>query len=390
MLDNMKKCALLLDFLPQDILVKGYQGGGHDSSVPDYAHPNIQAGGFKDLNYLIEKGNDINVKVGLHINCTEAYPESRYFDPAILTKRLGWLWGDQAVLIDKKKDLTSGKLFERINEMFDSIPHIDFLYVDTYEDRGWPLIKINEKLTSHNQRIFTEFDVAMDPVSTWSHGRSRLKDKIVRYIWNDCRDIFGMNPLLFGAHRHGINGWEGEDNVHRFVREVYTQNLPTKFLQHFELLSWTNEKAIFNKGLQTEKHDNNVKGTWGKMTFFEGEWNEQRKNFSKVCLFIPWEPDSQKPERIFAWNDNEEVKEWTLPENWKKVSKVYIYKLTDGGRIFEKEVAVKGNKFSYQFLSSTPFVIYPKKVKEINPKDMQWGEGQPIIDPGFNDYTLTE
>lgn len=389
MFDNMKKCALLLDFLPQDLLVKGYQGGGHDSSVPDYAHPNIQAGGFKDLNYMIDEGKKINLKVGLHINCTEAYPESRYFDPAILTKELGWLWGDQAVLIDKKKDLKSGSLFRRIDEMFDSVPHIDFLYVDTYQDRGWPLIKIREKLESYHQRMYTEFDVAMDGVSTWSHGRVRLKDKMVRFIWNDCRDIFRMDPLLFGAAHRGINGWEGEAGVDAFVREVYTQNLPTKFLQHFRLMKWTDREALFEGGVKTTIQDGKVTGTWGNMTFFTGNWNEKKRCFNQVRLLIPWEPDVKLPERIFLWDDDATDARWVLPGSWESLSKVYLYRLTDRGRVFEKVLPVKGGTVEFLAARHTPYVLYSHRVKEIQPAEMKWGEGQEIADPGFNDYTLS-
>lgn len=389
MFDNMKKCALLLDFLPQDLLVKGFQGGGHDSSFPDYAHPNVQAGGFRDLNYMIDHGKEIGLKVGLHINCTEAYPESRYFDPSILSKELGWLWGDQAVLIDKKKDLRSGKLFQRIDEMFDSVPNIDFLYVDTYQDRGWPLIKINEKLVSRRQRMYTEFDAAMDGVSTWSHGRTRLRGKVVRFIWNDCRDIFGLNPLLLGAEHHGINGWEGEASVPRFVKEVYTRNLPTKFLQHFRLMRWTAQEAVFENGVKMEKRGDRVKGVWEGMTFFSGLWDEQKKSFKDIKVFIPWEPLAEEPERIFAWDETGEAEHWVLPESWKKIKKVYVYKLTDRGRVWERAIPVNGGVVAYTFEKETPYVFYARKAEEIALADMKWGDGQEVGDPGFNDYALS-
>lgn len=389
MFDNMKKCALLLDFLPQDLLVKGFQGGGHDSSFPDYAHPNVQAGGFRDLNYMIDHGREIGLNVGLHINCTEAYPESRYFDPSILSKELGWLWGDQAVLIDKKKDLKSGKLFQRIDEMFDSVPNIDFLYVDTYQDRGWPLIKINEKLVANHQRMYTEFDAAMDGVSTWSHGRTRLKGKVARFIWNDCRDIFGLDPLLLGAEHHGINGWEGEAAVPRFVKEVYTRNLPTKFLQHFHLMCWKEREAVFEGGVKMTMQDSRVRGSWGDMTFFSGLWDEQKKNFKDIKVFVPWEPLAEQPGRIFVWDETGGKGHWVLPASWRKVKKVYVYKLTDQGRIFDRVVSVSGGAVDYTFEKETPYVFYSRKVQEISPADMKWGDGQEIADPGFNDFSLS-
>lgn len=129
---------------------------------------------------MIDKDKEMNLNVGLHINCTEAYPESRYFDPEILSKEFGWLWGNQSVLIDKKKDLKSGKLFRRIDEMFDSVPYIDFLYVDTYQDRGWPLVKIRGK-----RRVKQVFSTAQSP-DAWI-GLEKKNDAPVIFVMDDLK-----------------------------------------------------------------------------------------------------------------------------------------------------------------------------------------------------------
>ena len=49
-LDNVKKMYLATDGFGQNIIIKGYQGEGHDSSHPDYANYNKHAGGLEDFN----------------------------------------------------------------------------------------------------------------------------------------------------------------------------------------------------------------------------------------------------------------------------------------------------------------------------------------------------
>ena len=68
---------------------------------------------------------------------------------------------------------------------------------------------------------------------------------------------------------------------------------------------------------------------------------------------------------------------------------MYVYKLTDRGRVFERAVPVNGTAVDYTFEKETPYVFYARKVQEIDPAVMKWGDGQEVGDPGFNDYTLS-
>lgn len=75
-LDNVKKMYLATDGFGQNIIIKGYQGEGHDSSHPDYANYNKHAGGLEDFNTLLSEAEKYNAQIGIHVNQTDTYPEA--------------------------------------------------------------------------------------------------------------------------------------------------------------------------------------------------------------------------------------------------------------------------------------------------------------------------
>lgn len=93
-LDDTKRIARATDGLGQSALLKGFGSEGHDSANTDFAdNYNTRAGGLKDLNKLLEESKRWNTSYGIHINQTEAYPESLFFDDALVKPaEPGWGW----------------------------------------------------------------------------------------------------------------------------------------------------------------------------------------------------------------------------------------------------------------------------------------------------------
>lgn len=88
-LDNVKKMYLATDGFGQNIIIKGYQGEGHDSSHPDYANYNKHAGGLEDFNTLLSEAEKYNAQIGIHVNQTDLefpqfYPQTSDFSPFII------------------------------------------------------------------------------------------------------------------------------------------------------------------------------------------------------------------------------------------------------------------------------------------------------------------
>ena len=85
-LDGIKKINLHTDGLGQSILLKGYGSEGHDSDHLNYADIGKRIGGVEDFKKLLARAREYGAKIGIHVNASETYPESKYFSEAILRK----------------------------------------------------------------------------------------------------------------------------------------------------------------------------------------------------------------------------------------------------------------------------------------------------------------
>ena len=376
-LDEVKTGYLLTDGIGQSVLIKGFTAEGHDSANTDCGgHYNERAGGLKDLNFLMEHAHDYNARIGVHINVTEAYPEAHRYNPEILTPNGGWAWLDSSRLIDKRKDLLSGQLFASLDLMRKELKFLDFIYVDVYGDHGWNSWKLAGKLNEMKLPVYSEYGTVFDPASTWSHAR--MGSQIFRFLWNSDRDLFGGDSLLRGgrAEDDGFMGWQGARSLSKFARSTFARNLPTKYLQNFELLRWVpDQEAVFSDGIKVTKTGDLVTVTQNGRTVMT--WNGYGSNNR---LFVPWDPKSET--KIYAWDDIGTEQAWELPPSWKKAKTVYLYKLTDLGRTEETNLPVAEGKITLKLEKNTPYVVYAKPAPAQG--NMNWGEGGLVKDPGFD------
>ena len=388
-LDEIKKIDLATDGLGNQVLIKGFSSEGHDSANTDYAgHWNERAGGLKDFTTLLEHAHEYNARVGIHINATEVYPEAHRYQPEILRRDAngnlqgGWSWLDNAVMIDKAKDVRSGQLFTALEQMRKDLPKLDCVYVDTYWENGWPAAQIAKKINSLGLPMYSEGDSCLDPWIVWGHWRGTAHT-IQRFLWFSDRDLFANDPILRGgrADDDGFMGWQNQHNFNSFIRSTFSRHLPAKFLQHFELLRWEPGKsAEFSDSVKVEKSGEQVTVTQAGralMTWTGGGTNSR--------LFVPWPPN--KPEKIYVWSDADEEQTWELPFTWQAAPTVSLYQLTDQGRTAEIAVPVAAGKVTLKVAKGTPFVLYPKPAPP-NPA-IAWGEGGPVRDPGFDSRGLT-
>ena len=383
-LDEIKKCSLATDGLGQQVLIKGFSSEGHDSANTDYAgHWNERAGGLKAFTVLLEHAHDYNARVGIHINASEVYPEAQRYKPEILRHDPqgnlvpGWTWLDHAYMIDKRKDILSGDLFAALDQMRRDLPRLDFVYVDTYWENGWPAWKIASKLNSLGLPMHTEGAGAVDPWISWAHWRD-INFTVMRFLWYSDRDLFNNDPILRGgrADEDGFMGWQNQHNFGNFIRSTFSRHLPAKFLKHFELLRWEpGQEAVFSDGVKVAKNGDAVTVTQEGRTLMT--WTGGGANSR---LFVPWDPKSAA--KIYVWDEVGTPQSWDLPPGWRDLPEVCLYKLTDLGRTDETKLPVVDGRVTLAVAKSTPYVLYPKAAPSQQP--LLWGEGSPVKDPGFD------
>ncbi|TCP22341.1 endo-alpha-N-acetylgalactosaminidase [Scopulibacillus darangshiensis] len=390
-LDEVKKSYLLTDGLGQSILLKGYQDQGHDSSHPDYGnHYNKAAGGLKDLKYLVNQGKKYNTSFGVHINQQEMYPEAKNFRWDLTNNlKKGWAWMDQSYQINQKKDVAEGSFQKRIKELKKDVPNLSWIYVDVYFDRGWDAHEVADTIHNLGWGVHTEFEDYMWPNALYYHRANQydgigVNSKILRFIYNEYKDVWvKKDAMLMGDSNLSFMGWMGQNDINKWSKRVFTNNLPTKYMQNFPIVKWSDHRIDFKDHVHVTKTD-------GKIQIFKD--NKLVMNGSDV--FLPWDP--KKETKIYHWNMKGGTTTWQLPDSWAKEKKVVLYKLTDTGKKFVKKLSVKDGKVTIKADKDTPYVIYKQPVKghghtkDGKSQKMDWGEGGFVKDPHFFSHSFKD
>ncbi|MEV8454373.1 endo-alpha-N-acetylgalactosaminidase family protein [Streptomyces sp. NPDC052095] len=380
-LDDVKRVSLATDGLGQLAVLKGYASEGHDSAHPDYGGDyNKRAGGLKDLNTLLKDGKKWGATFGVHVNATEAYPEAREFDEKLVDKtKPGWNWLGQSYYIDQRRDINSGDLARRFQQLRDETDrNLDFLYIDVYYTHGWIADKTLRAVQKQGWNVGSEWSDKFERGTLWSHWANDLdyggatnkglNSKIIRFIRNGERDTWNNDPVLGQTAISEFEGWTGETDWNAFYDNIWQRNLPAKYLQQQRITRWDGNDVTLTGGVRGTVED-------GKRTFYD----HGRKVLSGTGYLLPW--DGGK--KLYHYNKSGGTTTWSVPSNGTYT----VYELTDNGRVRTGTVKPVDGKITLTAKAGQPYVLYPRQAPRA--ADPKWGEGTPVADPGFNDKALT-
>ncbi|GGZ54797.1 hypothetical protein GCM10010387_56300 [Streptomyces inusitatus] len=392
-LDQVKRISLATDGLRQYTLLKGYQSEGHDSAHPDYAgNHNRRAGGLADLNTLLRRGRRWGSDFGVHVNATESYPVARAFSETLVDKtNEQWDWLDQSYRIDQRRDLVSGDIVRRFAALrAETDPALNTLYIDVFRESGWTSDRLQRALREQGWRITTEWGHGLERSSLWAHWATEtdygpdtargVNSRLVRFIRNHQKDVFADRwPTLLGIPRTGnYEGWVGKTDWTVFYRLIWTDSLPAKYLQAYPIKRWTeHEITFFGPGAVSVSDTGGVRRieTDGRTVYDGGVY------------LLPWEPRrAQDPDRLYHYNPGGGTSTWRLPRGWSGASEVVLYRLTDQGRVYERELAVRSGRITVDALPDQPYVVHRTRARAVG--DPGWGEATPLHDPGFHSGAL--
>ncbi|WP_248035399.1 SpGH101 family endo-alpha-N-acetylgalactosaminidase [Streptococcus sp. oral taxon 431] len=440
-LDGIKKINLHTDGLGQGVLLKGYGSEGHDSGHLNYADIGKRIGGVEDFKALIEKAKKYGAHLGIHVNASETYPESKYFNENILRKNpdgsysYGWNWLDQGINIDAAYDLAHGRL-ARWEELKKELGEgLDFIYVDVWgngqsgDNGAWATHVIAKEINKQGWRFAIEWGHGGEYDSTFQHWAADLtyggytnkgiNSAITRFIRNHQKDSWVGDyrsyggaadyPLLGGYSMKDFEGWQGRSDYNGYVTNLFAHDVMTKYFQHFTVSKWENGKPVtmsdngstykWTPEMKVELVDaanNKVVVTRKSNDVNSPQYRERTVTLNGRVIqdgsayLTPWNWDANgnklesDKEKMYYFNTEAGATTWTLPSDWAN-GKVYLYKLTDQGKTEEKEVAVKDGKITLDLTANQPYVLY--RSKQTNP-EMSWSEGMHIYDQGFNSESL--
>lgn len=452
-LDNVKRVSMHTDGLGQSVLLKGYGNEGHDSGHPDYADIGERIGGAEDMNTLMTKGAEYGAKFGIHVNAGEMYPEAKAFSEDLVRRdangnlRYGWNWIDQGIGIDSVYDLGMGLREKRFDELEEKVgQNLDFVYVDIWgnktggSDDSWQTRKLSKEINDNGWRMATEWGSANEYDSTFQHwatdltyGGYKLKgenSEVMRFLRNHQKDSWvgdypsyggaAMAPLLGGYNMKDFEGWQGRNDYDAYIKNLYTHNLTTKFIQHYEITDWEDSENSFTKNdpdgkaytwtpemkITLKDGDDTLVLERGSDNPDEAAYRDRTMTLNGKVIatgavargdngeggtekyLLPWIWDSEtgdevdaKDEKLYHWNTKGGSSEWELPDSWSGLKDVKVYKLTDLGKTDEKTVKVVDGKITLEADAETPYVVC--KGDEAN-LEITWSEGMHIVDAGFN------
>lgn len=396
-LDDTKRVALATDGLGQSVMLKGYQAEGHDAAHPDYAgHYNQRAGGKGELDLLVTEGKAWNATFGVHVNATESYSEAHAFSEDLLQDPIvpGWGWMNQAYRIDGPKDLGTAEVLRRFQDFRDEAPeNLSFLYMDVYYPNGWEGQRLARELEGQGWVVSTEWADKMPRSSTWSHwandenyGGSTnkgLNSQVLRFLDNTRKDVWNPDPLLSNANVQEFEGWTGHQDAGAFFETIWARNLPTKFLQRAEIVSWSAAGAdgpgrlLLADGTEVVSDVESVSGTEiptdrtitadGAVVYEAGRY------------LLPW---SDEHEKLYHWNPDGGSSTWRLTDDWAGRDELTMFRLTDSGRSEETSVPVVDGQVTLEAEAGSAYVLHPAGA--VPPlQDPDWGSGTPLSDPSF-------
>ncbi|WP_371538749.1 endo-alpha-N-acetylgalactosaminidase family protein [Streptomyces sp. NBC_01023] len=392
-LDNVKRISLATDGLRQYTLLKGYQSEGHDSAHPDYAgNYNERAGGLADMNTLVKEGSKWNSDFSVHVNATESYPVAHAFSEKLVDKtNKQWDWLDQSYRIDSRRDLVSGDIIKRLQDLRDDAhPALNAIYFDVFRESGWNGDRLQRALREQGWTVSSEWGHGLERSSVWSHWANEtdyggdtsrgINSQLIRFIRNHQKDVFSNKwPTLLGAGRMGnFEGWVNKTDWNAFYDIIWTEALPAKYLQAYPVKRWTEHEITFfgPTGTVVGDTDGNRRITTdGRVVYTGGSY------------LLPWEPRrATDPEKLYHYNPKGGSTTWQLPRGWSGSSRVALYRLTDQGRVHAGDLAVRSGKVTVEATAGQPYVLYRSRAKAV--AEPQWGQGTPVYDPGFNSGSL--
>ena len=382
--DNMKRLSNYLDGFSQQLVFKGYQNEGHDSCWGDYQDVNSRAGGAEAMNIAIAEADKLDSNIGIHLNNTGVTPEAKiYGDPTTTSDEPGWVWMDQSRILRRYADMLTGGFDDRMNQLFDQVPELDFVYVDCWGDDRWGEKKLVKNLLENGAEMFgTENGPDFIRFGAWVHHPD-CASAISQFVYNTQRDVYNSSSVYWGGYSRSVSmmSWQHNNNINSLVEQFYTNQLPQKYLMCHEVLKVEDDMGTFE--------GNVTSGNWvitkdgNKITDGQGK------------IFIPWyaeDSETKNPDeaaKIYHWNSDGGETTWTLPENWSDLANVYLYETTQTGKELVDTISVVDGKITIDAEAKTPYVVYPGEAKK---DETEWSVGSPLKDTGFNsrDFSIWE
>ena len=307
---------------------------------------------------------------------------------------------------------------------------------------SWGSRMLAREITGLGWRFATEWGSTQEYDSTlqhwaadWEYGDHRAKGEnsvVMRFLRNHQKDSFVLDcptfdgaaqgPLLGGLNMTDFEGWQGRNDYKKYITVMFRHNVITKYLQHYQVVDWVDGEPVQLASGETwipemqvtlrntkDETDNTELVVTRKSNDYSNraEYRSRTIKLNDVVIsegaptggdgtnpgnekyLIPWNWDcngndlADEDLKMYHWNTKGGTSTWTLTEDWRGLSNVVLYKLTDEGRKDKKVIPVVDNQITLENIEAEiPYVIFKG---EKAPLTVDWKTTKHVYDTGFND-----
>ena len=407
-LEVIRKTDNLTRGIPKIIYLVGWQRGGHDHGYPawDEVNPKLKrkqdATPLQSLRWLIREARKFHTTVSLHLNMVDAYRQSPLWEEYVakdclardangrlLVAGIG-MKGQEMYNVVYPREWETGLAQRRIDGLIQIIPELNAghtIHVDVFiaqREGGQPISPWHakpenggltpEKYVETQRKIFLYwrdrgFDVTgegifwahppgegftgLQPMSWWYPNDKKYQMEIPECLMARGRtDRGGDGDFRFGSSMHGEEIWQKDkDAMPGFLGMFCRTTLPWHYLSRLDRVKFENDALFYSDGVvaRTEGY---------KRIIRQGDF-VLRENDD---LFVPalW----HKKEIIAYSRAGYANKVWGLPEDWRQVKRVDLYRITMEGCVpLRKRVSVDEAKLVLSLAPEESISIVPTGTK---------------------------
>jgi hypothetical protein len=358
-LERIARIDALTRGIPKIFYLVGWQFDGHDSKYPAWSEVNPHLARPTDrtpadsLRWLMRAARRYNSTVSLHLNMMDAYENSPLWETYSRAKLIvgkGGVWGgEQAYLVDYRKEWDLGLAQKRIDDLCRVLPLVDAgtVHIDAF----WPTGNDPDGQLETMRRIVRHWrnkgiDVTTEGLVTPNLNRGLIG--LVPMVWhinydlwkkpdefteNDYMEIpaslfcggrdHSYRSLIFGTSMQG----EGipDDQPETYLANFCLETLPWQYLNRFE------RQGIFRDGsiVQVEYADDLVvRADLERQTTAIHHQEVLLRDGDDVFIPAAWQ---NTPEIIAFSKDGYLARSWRLPESWRGHPEIAVRLISEHG-----------------------------------------------------------
>jgi hypothetical protein len=374
-LEVIRKTDNLTRGIPKILYLEGWQKGGFDNLFPAWniVDPRLKRNedetALESLRWLIREAKKYNTTVSLHVDMVQAYPDSPLWDEYVKKDIVGRDANGKIILIGGRLNHTSytreweeGLAQKRIDQLIEMVPelkdghtiHVDNL-ITYWRPENRPLSPWHAKPENGGIDMYKEtetirkifkywrdrgFDVTGEGIlwahppgegfyglqgySWWARGTDHSMQVPERLSARGATERTQGGSAIMGDYRvgssmHGEEIWlKDKENLTGFLEQFCTMSLPWYYLSQHDRIALIDSIVYYSNGLIAGDFD-------GKKTIKKGDYVLVEND--NVFVEALW-----KEKEIIAYSkDGYSNKEWVMPQSWKGVKGVDLYKISING-----------------------------------------------------------